>query len=315
MIITTVVGVGNDANTFFLLLLCTSTTSTTTKVDSWQCMTQIPKNFPRDRSFVAVVSAALPPMLLPWPPTVTLLSLRRCSSHQSWPPPTPTWSVQWRYTHPYRVVVCMVVVVLFQVACNEEARINRPVLFFHLALARRLYSPEPSSPGSQPGWRLAASPAAATAAAAAGKAVKIMHEGLSSPCSHVFFFVIAVATRKVRRETGGGAARRLLLPLLRRLLLLKWTALSSKFDQRLLSVVVHIVVLLLLLPLCGVARFSGPHYYYYVLLLLSGERRQKKVFCQLDEASKWLLAGCNVVSLLPAISYWAFLVGGSTSLA
>ena len=82
-------------------------------------------------------------------------------------------------------------------------------------------APEPSSPGSQPGWRLAASPAAATAAAAAGKAVKIMHEGLSSPCSHVFFFVIAVATRKVRRETGGGAARRLLLPLLRRLLLLK----------------------------------------------------------------------------------------------
>lgn len=54
-------------------------------------------------------------------------------------------------------------------------------------------------------WHWLGSPAFfSLTAAAAGKAVKIMHEGLSSPCSHVFF-VIAVATRKVRRrETGGG---------------------------------------------------------------------------------------------------------------
>ena len=85
-------------------------------------------------------------------------------------------------------------------------------------------------------WHWLGSPAFfSLTAAAAGKAVKIMHEGLSSPCSHVFF-VIALATRKVRRrETGGGLgviAAAVAAPgwgCWR-----KWTALSSKFDQRLL---------------------------------------------------------------------------------
>ena len=146
-------------------------------------------------------------------------------------------------------------------------------------------------------WHWLGSPAFfSLTAAAAGKAVKIMHEGLSSPCSHVFF-VIALATRKVRRrETGGGLgviAAAVAAPgwgCWR-----KWTALSSKFDQR-------------LLPLCFCffffsgfvlhpsldSRFSGP---------LEKEGKRKSSVNSMKPASKWLYLLLLLLAMLFRFHY------------